>query len=515
MKAGEKRKAVHFDGSPSYGSDDECLDQAPNCEPNHCNLSPNTRTNDLPRISLIQTDTMNKRGEHDLTGSTTSPSSYATSKQQTISPSQISTAATSLNSRDLSRTVLFVETVKHKRLKTRYPFLNDRRSVPCETLNTAYSVSIITSEKVAAVKIYLESYFALALSTHNSQRTLRRKQYEQQLAQIPLMDNQRRKAWECWERNESHHLRHLRALKISSSSRRKIKDIGIDGYEVVQMLGKGSFGIVRLVIEKQKHSSLPNHDASNSASHSQTSGLLPSQKPPTKKENKQSSPNKLLAMKIIRKSTMLRSCQEAHLRAERDFLIASEGSPWVVPLVAAFQDNTNLYLVMEYMVGGDFLGYLSREDILTEEVARWYIAEMIVCIEQLHMLKVIHRDVKPDNFLIHSSGHLKISDFGLAFDGHWTHSQAYYQSHRYSLLERLGLRVTGDAEDQIGEKHSQILYAKSSKTIYKANGPKIDQSHKSNVYQPDRRRLARSIVGTSQYMAPEVIEAQPYDGRCD
>jgi len=75
-------------------------------------------------------------------------------------------------------------------------------------------------------------------------------------------------------------------------------------------------------------------------------------------------------MKVIRKSDMLRAAQEGHLRAERDFLVAAEGSRWVVPLIASFQDNTNLYLVMEYMIGGDFLGLLLREDVLEESHAK-------------------------------------------------------------------------------------------------------------------------------------------------
>lgn len=78
---------------------------------------------------------------------------------------------------------------------------------------------------------------------------------------------------------------------------------------------------------------------------------------------------------------------------------------------------------MDYMPGGDFLGVLIRENILEENVARHYIAEMIVCVEEAHRLGFIHRDVKPDNFLIDARGHLKISDFGLAFDGRWPHDK--------------------------------------------------------------------------------------------
>lgn len=119
----------------------------------------------------------------------------------------------------------------------------------------------------------------------------------------------------------------------------------------------------------------------------------------------------------------------------------------VVPLIASFQDLNNLYLVMDYMPGGDFLGLLIRDNVLSESITKWYIAEMILCIEEAHALRWIHRDVKPDNFLISASGHLKISDFGLAFDGHWSHDQAYYNNHRYSLLTKLGIDVAGDAQD--------------------------------------------------------------------
>src|SRR5690242_15360876 len=102
----------------------------------------------------------------------------------------------------------------------------------------------------------------------------------------------------------------------------------------------------------------------------------------------------------------------------------------IVPLVASFQDLTSLYLVMEYMPGGDFLSLLIREHILHESAARFYTAEIILCVEAAHSLKCIHRDIKPDNFLVSASGHLKISDFGLAFDGHWSHDTTYYNSHR-------------------------------------------------------------------------------------
>jgi protein-serine/threonine kinase len=178
----------------------------------------------------------------------------------------------------------------------------------------------------------------------------------------------------------------------------------------------------------------------------------------------------------------------------------------VVPLIESFQDQDNLYLVMEYMVGGDFLSLLMRMEMLSEEMTQFYVAEMVLCVEEIHRMKWIHRDVKPDNFLISSSGHLKISDFGLSFDGHWAHNQKYYNETRNSLMDKLGITVQGDTHD---------LTCKLIKT-HREDRPRPD-GHLV-IDQLDmlwKRKLARTIVGTSQYMAPEVILGQAYDGRCD
>ena len=203
----------------------------------------------------------------------------------------------------------------------------------------------------------------------------------------------------------------------------------------------------------------------------------------------------------------------------------------IVPLISSFQDATNLYLVMEYMPGGDFLGYLIRQNTLSESMARHYVAEMIMCIEEAHTLRCIHRDVKPENFLISASGHLKISDFGLAFDGHWSHDVTYYNNHRYSLLDKLGLQVDGDALDKTPEgMEVNVRWAKNLAVGMERHEPRplgskhvVDLSRQDCCREPlidwrnrcGNRITARSIVGTSQYMAPEVVMGEPYDARCD
>ncbi|GIZ48513.1 hypothetical protein CKM354_001156900 [Cercospora kikuchii] len=153
----------------------------------------------------------------------------------------------------------------------------------------------------------------------------------------------------------------MRCLKASAIQRHSIKGVSIAGFDVIRILGKGSFGVVRLVTERP---------ASTETSKALTRNFSPTNG--TAKRNLPSGQplSDVFAMKVIRKSDMLRAAQEGHLRAERDFLVAAEGSRWVVPLIASFQDNTNLYLVMEYMIGGDFLGLLLREDVLDESIAK-------------------------------------------------------------------------------------------------------------------------------------------------
>jgi serine/threonine kinase 38 len=109
---------------------------------------------------------------------------------------------------------------------------------------------------------------------------------------------------------------------------------------------------------------------------------------------------------------MLEKKQVAHVKGERDMLVKAK-SPWVVDLKYSFQDDKFLYLIMEFLPGGDFMTLLMRKDILSEEESRFYGAEMVLAIEDVHAMNYIHRDLKPDNILMDNEGHLKLTDFGL------------------------------------------------------------------------------------------------------
>jgi serine/threonine protein kinase len=236
--------------------------------------------------------------------------------------------------------------------------------IPVQEVPIEVKPSIATVENAAAAKVYFETHFQKLLLEPSSPRSIRRRKFEQRMADLGLSHDERLEAREEWKQAESNHLRQIRVLNSTSVIRHRAKGVSIAGFDVIRVLGKGSFGVVRLVTEKYGHNVTKDREDGNSEPVSNVDGTakhtLPAGCPLSD----------VFAMKVIRKSDMLRACQEGHLRAERDFLVGAEGSKWAVPLIASFQDNTNLYLVMEYMIGGDFLGLLLREDVLDEEVAK-------------------------------------------------------------------------------------------------------------------------------------------------
>ncbi|XP_026088681.1 serine/threonine-protein kinase MRCK alpha-like isoform X3 [Carassius auratus] len=122
--------------------------------------------------------------------------------------------------------------------------------------------------------------------------------------------------------------------------------------------------------------------------------------------------DKVFAMKILNKWEMLKRAETACFREERDVLV-NGNSQWITTLHYAFQDENNLYLVMDYYVGGDLLTLLSKfEDRLPEDMAKFYLAEMVLAVDSVHKLHYVHRDIKPDNILMDMNGHIRLADFG-------------------------------------------------------------------------------------------------------
>lgn len=120
-----------------------------------------------------------------------------------------------------------------------------------------------------------------------------------------------------------------------------------------------------------------------------------------------------LALKIMKKSEIIRLKQVEHVKAEKQILTLVH-HPFVVNLLSAFQDDRRVVMVLEYVNGGELFSYLRQEGRLPIDSARFYSAEIVCAFEYLHSLNIVYRDLKPENLLIDSGGHLKIADFGFA-----------------------------------------------------------------------------------------------------
>ncbi|KYN07482.1 PREDICTED: ribosomal protein S6 kinase beta-1-like [Cyphomyrmex costatus] len=121
----------------------------------------------------------------------------------------------------------------------------------------------------------------------------------------------------------------------------------------------------------------------------------------------------IFAMKVLRKALIVRNQKDtAHTRAERNIL-ESIKHPFIVDLKYAFQTGHKLYLILEYMCGGELFHHLNDEGIFMEDTARFYLCEITLALQHLHLQGIIYRDLKPENILLDADGHIKLTDFGL------------------------------------------------------------------------------------------------------
>lgn len=123
---------------------------------------------------------------------------------------------------------------------------------------------------------------------------------------------------------------------------------------------------------------------------------------------------RMFAMKILNKQHVVQKMQIARAQSERRILQMVRNAPFCIELLAAFQDMSNLYLVLEFCPGGDLFFYLSRHRLMTETASVFYAAEVLSALRALHALHIVYRDLKPENILLTAKGHVRLTDFGLA-----------------------------------------------------------------------------------------------------
>ncbi|XP_064634213.1 serine/threonine-protein kinase 38-like isoform X2 [Lineus longissimus] len=303
------------------------------------------------------------------------------------------------------------------------------------TVGEQVHVSSHTEDKVTKAKVTLENYYTNLLAQHQD-RENRYRRLEQSMEEEGLSDEQKS------ERRQQHATKETEFLRLKRSR------LGVQDFEPLKVIGRGAFGEVRLVQKKDT--------------------------------------GHIYAMKILRKCDMLEKEQVAHVRAERDILVEADHM-WVVKMFYSFQDASSLYLIMEFLPGGDMMTLLMKKDTLTEESTQFYVAEAVLAIDSIHRLGFIHRDIKPDNLLLDARGHIKLSDFGLC---------------------------TGLKKSHRTEFYKDLSQAKPSDFSVSASKP-MDSKRKAESWKRNRRQLAYSTVGTPDYIAPEVFMQTGYTCSCD
>ena len=305
-----------------------------------------------------------------------------------------------------------------------------------------------------AYKFFMEQHVENVLKFQQL-REKRKKQLEIEMSKCGLSEESQTEMRKMLVQKESNHIR-MKRSKMTRSMFSKVKTLGM-----------GAFGEVALVRKMDS--------------------------------------NALYAMKTLRKADVIRRNQVAHVKAERDIL-AEADNEWVVKLYYSFQDTDNLYFVMEYVPGGDLMALLIKRGIFSEELGQFYTAELVLAVESVHKLGFIHRDIKPDNVLIDRNGHIKLTDFGLCTGFRWTHDSKYYQQDP-NHARQPSMEPEGGWENLLNDAHCDCGDVIKKFDLCKPLDRRAARQH--------MRCLAHSLVGTPNYIAPEVLLRVPYTQLCD
>ncbi|GMF17961.1 unnamed protein product [Phytophthora lilii] len=305
-------------------------------------------------------------------------------------------------------------------------------------------ISNSTREKAKATKAYLEQKYATMKREREESRE-RRNTLEQQMAALRLT-----------ERKKEQYRQELRSKELQSL-RHQRKRLAVGDFQPLAVIGRGAFGEVRLVRKRDS--------------------------------------GEIFALKSLEKSAMVLKNQVGHVKAERDILASADNdNNWLVTLHYSFQDDHRLYMVMEYLPGGDLMGLLMKEDTLNEATTRFYAAEMVLAIQSVHDLGYIHRDMKPDNVLLDAHGHLKLTDLG--------------------LCKKMDSRVDLLPVSQHAMNPEQAAAAAAAAATRGGGGGNSVDASRSKPFSRNRQ-VAFSTVGTPDYIAPEVLAQKGYGKECD
>ena len=216
--------------------------------------------------------------------------------------------------------------------------------------------------------------------------------------------------------------------------------------------------------------------------------------------------NGIFAMKVMDKEEMVRR-ERVHRVLTEQQILAIANHPFIVTLYHSFHTKKRLYLILQYCAGGEFFRFLQHQPLkrLRERDAAFYAAEVLLALEYLHVHGLIYRDLKPENLLMHESGHLVLSDFDLS-------SQHTKAPVRISPTKRGN--SNGDSftiNNKLLPRNSTTLRRHSwCSSLFGISYPILDSE--SHLTASGKRK---SFVGTHEYIAPEIIAEQGYAGSVD
>ena len=335
---------------------------------------------------------------------------------------------------------------KEKENESKNIDLDLEKDIPnLDTLVKTKVISSSTAERVKITKSIIENKYLKLIEREKAKKNNWNK-IDKYLSTITALTE-----------SEKKEIKIAAKLKENQIYRLIRKKMSVDDFEIIKLIGRGGFGEVNICRYKGT--------------------------------------NKIYAMKKITFERLKYKNGLLHVQTEKDILSLNNDNIWITQLRYSFIDNKHLYLIMDYCPGGDLMNYLIQRDLLEESEARFYIAEIILCVDSLHKMNCIHRDLKPDNILIGEDGHLKLSDFGLSFISN----------------ERLfPLTQNKKNEFQKEKLHNCINFSDNEEK----NIP-IEESKKTGQNVNNKQMIAYSNVGSPDYVAPEVINNEGYGEEID
>lgn len=216
------------------------------------------------------------------------------------------------------------------------------------------------------------------------------------------------------------------------------------------------------------------------------------------------------AMKIVNFCDRMNRNNIDSLKKEKEVFEVVQGD-FIAKAIFTFVHENYLCVVMEFLVGGDFSNILEKYGILEEPVAKFYIAEVIIAVSSLHKLGIVHRDLKPSNIMLDKQGHIKLTDFGLSEIG---------MKNQSKLKKEQSLNGVWEKSMKFGLQQAQPQ-RKLSITISSATRARLGKLLKSTAVKPESHKVEGTktvdkvrIVGTPDYIPPEVIKGESYNNPC-